>query len=135
MWGKNPLMSAHIIWLTSNEAKVFKLAPEGVEAKHFHLHGMKHATEPYGKHSSGHHPESVGLYKDLTAYLKDSSELLIMGPGESKVHFKTYLEKHAHELASKILAIQTTDQITDGQILAQARAFFKHYDKFEDVVK
>jgi stalled ribosome rescue protein Dom34 len=122
-------MSAYTVWIDSREAKVFKMAAGGLETLHIHAHGAKHHSEPHGKHA-GHH-DAEALYKDTAKALADASEILILGPGEAKGHFKTHLEKHfGGTLAKKVVGVEAMDHPTDNQIVAQARKFFKSYDLF-----
>ncbi len=124
-------MDAYVIWLDSREAKVFKLAPTGVERKHLEGHGRKRHADPHGKHSEQHHPESEALFKDLAAALVDAGELLILGPGEAKTRFKGWLERHDPKgLAKRIVGVETVDHPKENEIVAKAREFFKHYDLF-----
>lgn len=126
-------MAAYVVWLDSREAKVFGLLPSGVEPHHVKAHGKKHHDQPHGKHQEAHHPEAEGVFKELSAILKDASQVLLLGPGESKTHFKTYLERHsAGTLAKKIVGVETVDHPSDNQILEHARAFFKKYDLMHD---
>jgi stalled ribosome rescue protein Dom34 len=123
-------MSAYVIWIDSAEAKVFKLKAGGMETKHIHTHGHKHHSDPHG-HSSNHHPLREQLFKDVETHVSDATEILIMGPGEAKTLFKHHLEKHRpHDLAKKVVGMETTDHPTENQVLAQARKFFKSSDLF-----
>lgn len=125
------LMSAMIIWLDSRSAKLFELDKSGVQEKVLHTHGHSHPSQPHGHHSGGgHHPEADVLFKDLTHAIGGATEILVVGPGETKTHFKTYLEKHSRTLADKVVGVQTVDHPTDNQILELGRKFFKSYDLF-----
>lgn len=117
--------STYVIWLDSQKAKIFKLDVAGVQESELHAHGHKHHEQPHGHHSGGHHPEAEKLFKDLAHALHGATEILLLGPGEAKVHFKTYLGKHDHPLAEKIVGIQTVDHPTANQVLELARKFFK----------
>jgi stalled ribosome rescue protein Dom34 len=121
-------MSAYTVWIDSREAKIFKMAATSLEAQHVHTHG-KHHGESHSKHAGSHDAEK--LYKEAAKIVHDASELLLVGPGDSKVHFKAYLEKHfGGTLAKKVVGMETMDHPTDNQIVAQARRFFKNYDLF-----
>lgn len=125
-------MSAYVIWTDVREGKVFKMTPKGPEMKHFHAHGPKHPHEPQGKHQEKHHPESESLFKDMASAIGDATEILVVGPADAKIHFRHFLEEHHGDLARKIVAIETMDHnVTDNQVLAAARKFFKTYDLYK----
>ncbi|MBI3556281.1 MAG: translational machinery protein [Deltaproteobacteria bacterium] len=118
--------------MDSKEGKVFDLLPEGTKVRHLHTHGHKYKPQPGGDHNEAHQHGLDGFFKQLADSIKDAKEVIVLGPSEAKVHFKSYLEKHfAHTLAKKIVAVETVDHPSDNQILAQARKFFKAYDAFQ----
>lgn len=124
-------MSAYVIWIDSVEAKLFNLSQKGQSPKHIHAHGHKHHKDPHGKHSEKHHPESESVFKDLCPLIHDASEVLLIGPGEAKTAFKSYLDKHfSTTLAKKVVGVETVDHPTEPQIKEIARKFFKTFDLF-----
>lgn len=124
-------MSAYVLWLDTQEAKLFKLVPQEAQKQHLKMHGHKHFKHPHGKHEGHHHPDAERFYAEVAQSVKDASELLIMGPGEAKTQFKHHLDKHFKStIAEKVVGIETVDHPTDNQILERARKFFKNYDLF-----
>lgn len=124
-------MSPYVVWLDFNEAKIFKLVPHETERTRMKMHGMKHFKHPHGRSEAHHHPDADRFFGDICVEVKDASELLILGPGEGKKAFKSYLEKHFKSgLASKLAGIETVDHPTENQILEHARLFFKAYDLY-----
>jgi len=121
-------MATYIIWLDSREAKVFKREGASEHIKHAHTHGKKHPSQPQGKHSEQHHPEQIALFKDVSATLGDASTILLMGPGEAKGHFKTYLNEHHAAIGKKVAGVETVDHPTDAQIHEIAAKFFKRLE-------
>jgi len=125
-------MSDYIVWLDSAKAHVFELNSEMKESSmkaEIFEHAMKNKK---GGHD---HHENDGLFKDIANRVNSSKKLLVMGPGQAKNQFRTYLtEHHTHSLAKKIVGVETCDHPTDNQILAIARKFFAHYDLFNDPV-
>jgi stalled ribosome rescue protein Dom34 len=108
------------------------MVPEGPQVQHLHTHGAKHHNQPHGKHTLSHHPETVALFHDVANSIQDAKEILLCGPGEAKIQFNQYLQKHfAHSIAKSVVATETVDHPTDKQILDFARKFFKSYDLFK----
>lgn len=63
-------------------------------------------------------------YDEIVAYLRDAGTVLIFGPGEAKGELKKRFENvkgNAH-----LLTVQTTDKMTEAQIVAYVRHHFCH---------
>ena len=125
-------MSTFVLWIDSREAKIFELVPSDVKKMHMKSHGHKHHTHPHGKQEAGqHHPDSEKFFKEVAETISTAKQVLVMGPGEGKVHFKAYVEKHFKGTLAKVLVgMETVDHPTENQILEKARSFFKEYDLF-----
>ena len=62
-------------------------------------------------------------YAEVVAAIRDAESVLIFGPGEAKGELKKRLE-HAR-LGGQIIAMETTDKMTDRQIAAKVREYFQ----------
>ena len=62
-------------------------------------------------------------YDEVISHLGQPEALLILGPGEAKLQLKERL-RHSKALSKCIMGIETTDKLTDPQIVAKVR---KHY--------
>ena len=121
-------MTACILFIDSDHAKLFKLGIDKVETENLKRTEIHHhtASDKDKLHKDGGH-----FFNDVASKLKGMKEILLVGPGLAKNHFKTHLEKHHHaELAKHIVGLETVDHPTDNQIIAVGRKFFKNYDKF-----
>lgn len=61
-------------------------------------------------------------YDAVAAVLRDSSTILLCGPGEAKGELHRRLQKH--RLAEQVAAVQTTDKLSDAQVTAKVREYF-----------
>jgi len=61
-------------------------------------------------------------YEKVVSCIRDAGSILILGPGEAKVEFKTRLESEA--LGGRVVGIETVDKMTDRQIAAKVRKHF-----------
>lgn len=126
-------MSDYVIWLDSEKAKIFALKTTGIEKTHMEKKGIDHHT--YNKKDHHGDSNSEHFFRDLAAKLGDAEQILILGPGLAKKHFKAHLETHhAAGLAKKIIGMEDVDHPTDNQILAASRKFFKTYDLFNNPI-
>ena len=60
--------------------------------------------------------------------VKESKEILIVGPGSAKLELMKHAVKDDHLIAEKIVGIETVDHPTDGQLLAYAKKYFARVD-------
>jgi stalled ribosome rescue protein Dom34 len=120
------------VWITSNEAKIFKFLPSGVETHHMRQHGVKHPAETQGRN----HPKEGGdadrFFHEFAEYLaKDTgTRWLLMGPGVAKTQFQHHVERHHGTDSKKIVGVEAVDKGTDGELTNFAHDFFKKLGVF-----
>jgi len=66
------------------------------------------------------HPDRY--YDEIVSYLRDAGPVLIFGPGEAKGELKKRFEKA--KSAAQLISLETTDKMTDPQIVAHVRQHF-----------
>ena len=116
-------MFSYVVWIDHKKAKLYKLVAQGkIETKNIESHGEQ--TESHTER----------FFNDVAKLLKDSSEVLLVGPGLGKEHFKHHLEKHHNEqIAKKIVGmLNADDHMSEKEVLASARKFFRSYDILHD---
>ena len=62
-------------------------------------------------------------YEAVIACVRDAESILIFGPGEAKGELKKRLVRD--KLRNRIVGIETIDRMTDHQIAAKVRKYFK----------
>jgi hypothetical protein len=67
--------------------------------------------------------ELNAYYDAVIAAVRNVESLIIFGPGEAKGEFKKRLEKHM--LGGQVAAVETVDKMTDRQIAAKVRDYFR----------
>jgi len=78
--------------------------------------GEKKYKERYGQHLDRYYDEVISL-------LGQPEALLIFGPGEAKLQLRERLSR-SKALPNCVIAIETTDKLTDPQIAAKVK---EHY--------
>jgi hypothetical protein len=78
--------------------------------------GEKKYEERYGQHLDRY-------YDEVISQLGQPESLLIFGPGEAKVQLKERLSR-SKSLSEYVGGIETTDKLTDAQIVAKVK---EHY--------
>jgi stalled ribosome rescue protein Dom34 len=116
-------MSIYAVWLDHEHANLFKIHAGDIQ--HEKLVNKHHDHHTHNKNDRPR--DSEHLFHELATKLSGAERIVIIGPGLAKDHFKTHLEKHHHQgIAKKIVATETVDKLTDNQILAWVREYFKH---------
>jgi stalled ribosome rescue protein Dom34 len=117
-----------VVWLDHSEAHVLHFTPEEVEQ------AMIHAKEPHKHLHAKHtlhekHRDDGGFYHQIAAALNGAHEILITGPGSAKLELVKHIHAHDHALVPGLVAVETVDHPSDGQLLAYARKYFKAADR------
>ena len=63
-----------------------------------------------------------GFYDEVVSSIRGAESILILGPGEAKGELEKRLEKD--NLSRRIVGIETSDKMTDKQIVAVVRGHF-----------
>ena len=123
-------MANYVIWLDSEKAKIFALHPEEVSEKTLVRTEIRHHNA--AEKEQNKHKNAEKFYHEVATALSSAHEVLLVGPGEAKVHFQAHLKNHHHaQVGSKIVGVETIDHPSDGQIVALAKKFFKNHLRFE----
>jgi hypothetical protein len=66
----------------------------------------------------------LNIYYDaVIAAMRDAESILIFGPGEAKGELRKRLERN--NLGGRIIGMETVDKMTDRQIAAKVRQYFR----------
>lgn len=63
-------------------------------------------------------------YENVIAAIRDAEQILIFGPGEAKLELEREIQK-SKPLAKKVVKVETTDKMTENQIMAYVREFYE----------
>lgn len=122
-------MSYYALWVTHDDATIFKFSLDGVDEK-------KLKAEDHSHHSGNRRDRKdkgyEHFYHQIAKSLSDAKELMIMGPGVAKDEFRHHCENHHHASLSKaIVGTQTfTSHPSKNEMLKKAADFFKTYHQW-----
>jgi stalled ribosome rescue protein Dom34 len=125
-------MSTHaVIWLDHEQAKVFFFDKDTYGERDFH--SPKHALTSHAKHNDrqrrGESKEQKDFFEAIAKTLGGVEEILVLGPGIAKTELLKHLHAREPKLAERVLAVETADHPTPGQIVAHARHYFRAKDQ------
>ena len=126
------------LWIDHREATIVTLTDDGEETKHILSNNGKHIKYSGSSHSKtpeglkevtsedqrdrmfGNHLNK--FYDEVIEYIRTADSIQIFGPGEAKGELEKRMAKEG--LKGCILAIETTDKLTDHQLAAKVRERF-----------
>lgn len=109
---------AVIVFLAGKDAET-KLVTANIEKPHRQSGVETPADDIRQRKSTG---ELSGFYDEVISSIRGAEEILILGPGEAKGELRKRLEKNY--LGRRIVGVETTDRMTDPQIVAKVRDYF-----------
>ena len=123
-----------VVWMDHAEAHVLDFTPDEARATVVHAEGKhRHIHHHAGTLGSGKAPADLAFFDQIVRSLGDAQQILLTGPAHEKLEFRKYLDAHAKFLAARIVAVETSDHPTDGELLKQARKFFVNADSMHVV--
>ena len=122
-----------VVWLDHAEAHVLHFTAEDVEKKLVHGKPHKHLHHKRGAQASGHAAEDQAYYHKVAEALAGAEEVLVVGPANAKTEFVKHLKAHDAAIAKKIVAVETVDHPSDGQLVDYARKHFRAIDRMRGV--
>lgn len=118
------------IWIDHKRAVIVSASASGVTTKTLESEVGAHPRHSGEQDSGGekkyearHGQHLDRYYDDVISQLGQPEALLIFGPGEAKLQLKERLSR-TEDLSGRILDIETTDKLTDPQIVAKVKEHF-----------
>jgi hypothetical protein len=126
------------LWIDHREAIIVKLVDKGVETRRIQSAAEKQLRREgdpdHGRFESQLVPADDSRQREYTgeltryfdaiiSYLHDSGSIFIFGPGETKGELKKRFEKHP--LCQRLITLETTDKMTEQQIVAKVQHHFQ----------
>jgi len=91
---------------------------EKVKAREAHSGGSEHSI------NNAKQSDTLKYFKTLAGQLSTYDEILIFGPGKSQEQFQHHLQQDA-QFKNKHISIDSSEHLTDPQMIAKVRDFFK----------
>ncbi len=113
------------VWIDHQEAKIFHVDPECVDATT--VHGpQRHVRRHRGVRAERGLPgEAEPFYREVVQALEGAEKILVLGPATAKHDFVEHVYKYDQVLAPKIVGVQWVDDTADGEFLKFVRGYFR----------
>lgn len=114
-----------VVWMDHAEAHVLQFTPDAAEKAVVHSKGShRQIHHRSGTLGSGKAPEDLDYFAAVVRSLEGAQQILLTGPANEKDEFKKHLDAHVKAVAGRIVAVETSDHPTDGELLRHARKHF-----------
>lgn len=130
---KDIVMTHHfhaVVWIDYAEARIIEFGTTGIEQRRIRpsdrLGNIHHKAGTFGP---GHAHVDTHFFRTIVDALKPNHEILIVGHGQAKTELAHFIRDHAPTLAPRIMAIETLDNPSEGEVIAFARKFFEKRDR------
>ena len=128
------------VWIDHRKALVASLTNAEPHIMHIDSHfegyfrpqGGSRVPTPYGHNSicdekkfqERRRQQLKFFYRNVIKEIEDADEILIMGGGEAKKELEREIYNHKN-LSQKIVGVITADEMTEGQIIADMKKFYR----------
>ena len=112
------------LWIDHQEAHVFHVDPYTFTASLVRApqHAPSSARNQALPHD--HTDDEHDFFAEVAQSLAGSDSVLVVGPDDTKLHFRDYAETHASILSFAIAGIETVDHPTNKEVAAFVRRYF-----------
>lgn len=111
-----------MVWIDREHASLVSLRDNDISVASFRQSEPDHHTH---RVQDTERKEPRKLFQRAVELLKNASRILIVGPGVTKFHFRTYLVEHHPAQARKVVGCETLDHPSEGQLKDYAKKHFR----------
>jgi hypothetical protein len=126
------ILSTHyhaVVWIDHREARVIYFNADAADEQTIHpARAPRHLRATSGSPAGTYEHGDATYFRDVAEGLGEAKAFLVAGPSIAKTEFVTWLRKHAPQTAERMSGVEPLAHMTDGQIIAEARRFFKGAD-------
>ena len=120
-----------LIVTIDNEKETLDTIPSNIE--HFHPHGGSGTRQKGGpqdvvqdsKYLEREKHQMKHYFKEIASEIKNTEALVIFGPAGTNEKFSKELQENYSHLSTKIKGVRKADSMTDNQVKAWVKDFFK----------
>jgi stalled ribosome rescue protein Dom34 len=93
------------------------------------VHARKHNTRQHGSTVRTEHE----FFAEVCDALAGFNEVLVTGSHQAQTDFRHFVEKHRPHIRPLIVAWETVDHPSEGQLLALARKFYDKHNRMNGI--
>jgi hypothetical protein len=131
--GSESVLPSHYhaaVWIDHHEARVVHFNADDVDEKTVHPPRSSGQLHHRSGSAAGTHARGEATYfRSVADALGEAKEFIVAGPSTAKTEFVTWLRSEVPLLAERLCGVETLPQLTDKQLVAEARRFFTGADR------
>jgi|SRR5579859_291303 len=112
-----------VLLIDHQHARILQFDAEHLQASKVKSHS--HHTNQHGSDVRTQHQ----FFGEVCDALAGINEVLVAGSHLAQTDFRHYVEKHRSQVAKQLVAWDTVDHPSDGELMALARKHFSKVDK------
>ena len=124
-----------VVWLDHLRAVVIDFS---IDKEHVHLVAspteQRQVHRKAGTPGPGKSTEDREFFDGVVEAIGDAREILVMGPGQAKLHFKKDLDRRHPQVAKLVVAVENADHPQVDELLTHARKYFRKVDSLKGIV-
>ncbi|MCC7441535.1 MAG: hypothetical protein IT285_07880 [Bdellovibrionales bacterium] len=109
-----------VVWVDLDRARIFHISEDRMERESVEAHRHEHHTHALENHER----DCVPMYDEIAKKLGTTDRVLLLGPGQARLHLLSRLQEHFPLVARKVVGCEKSDHPTDSQIAAYALKYF-----------
>jgi stalled ribosome rescue protein Dom34 len=111
-----------VVWIDHHEARLFQVGPDGMHSERVEAHPR---PEQSGRYRQSDCTELDGhFFSDVAGALANAEDVLVVGPGTTKLQFMRWMYQNAPSIEGKVVSIESADHPTDAQLVAHVKKYF-----------
>ena len=132
-------MSKHfhvVAWVDHHEARIIFFNADNVDETIVRARPQKHHIHSKAGSVSGTHlTGDMDFFRTIVDAISPAGEIYIVGPAAAKTELMEFIRRHASAVASRVMAVETLDKVSDAKLLSTARRFFFAVDRMRPQIK
>jgi stalled ribosome rescue protein Dom34 len=125
-----------VLWMDHQEGHLIRFNLEAHESEHIRAYeGKEQLHRRAGTLGDGKAKNHPTYFPDLASAINKSEVALLVGAGIAKREFLHYLEEESPAIRAKVLGVENSERVTEPQLLALAKVWFKSVDRMRGIGK
>jgi len=125
-----------VVWIDHHEARIIHFNADAADEELVRpAHPPRHLHCKVGSASGTHQRSEPEYYRAVAEAVSDAAAFIVVGPSTAKGEFKAWLEAKMPLTAKHLLAVAAAPRMTDGELIAKARQYFRGADRMRPQIE
>lgn len=117
-----------IVWIDSTEAKIVQVNANATSEIVEHSDGRHHTRSKAGSREGFRTTVDHVFFQRVANDLAQVKSFVVLGPAETRTAFAKHVQLYDPELFPRLAGVEPADKMTDGELAAFARDYFRGFD-------